>query len=163
MEKYYIVTPESSVHKDYMVYKSMSEKVNAAFVEFAKEQGIETHEYYQSAQSLHICPTDNDTDKFGKFFKKDAPSLFKKNSLPAKAWVSKCQDLGLKSPHKPHLAFYLNMYGRAHSRLFMINDVLYASYETECDFENPVGFNEIKASEFFKVIEEHEESLKHEN
>lgn len=163
MEKYYIVTPDSPIHKEYMDYKAMSEKVNTAFVEFAKEQGIETHEYYQSAQSLHICPTDGDSDKFGKYFKKDTPGLFKKNSLPAKTWVKKCQELGLKSPHKPHLAFYLNVFGRARSRLFMINDILYASYETECDFKDPAGagLNEIKASEFFKVVEEYEESLKH--
>lgn len=163
MEKYYIVTPDSPIHKDYMDYKSMSEKVNAAFVEFAKEQGIETHNYYQSAQSLHICPTDNDTDKFEKYFTKNTPGLFKKNSSLAKAWVNKCQALGLKSPYKPHLAFYLNVYGRAHSRLFMINEVLYASYETECDFESIAGLDEIKASEFFKVIEAYEESLNYEN
>lgn len=159
MEKYYIVTSDSSIYKEYVDYKSMSEKVNAAFVEFAKEQGFETHEYYQSAERLHICPTAGDIDKFGTYFKKDIPGLFKKNSFPSKAWINKCQDLGLKSPHKPDLAFEFRVFGRASSRLFMINNVLYASLKADCDFDNPVGFKELKASEFFKVIEEYKESL----
>lgn len=85
MEKYYIVTPSSPIHKEYMDYKAMSKKVNTVFAEFAKEQGIETHEYYQLVQDLYICPTDGDVDKFGKYFKKDTPGLFKKNSPLAKA------------------------------------------------------------------------------
>lgn len=161
IEKYYIVTPSSPIHKEYMDYKVMSKKVNTAFVEFAKEQGFETHEYYQSAQILHICPTDSDSDKFGKYFKKDAPGLFKKNSPPAKAWVNKCQVLGLKTPYKTNLGFEFRVFGRSSSRLFMINDILYASLSTECDFKNIDGLEEIKASEFFKVIEDYEEDLKH--
>lgn len=161
MEKYYIVTPNSSIYKEYMDYKATSEKVNTAFVEFAKEQGFETHEYYQSADRLHICPTDGDIDKFGKYFKKDTPGLFKKNSLPAKAWINKCQVLGLKSPHKPILSFEFRVFGRTSNRLFMINNVLYASFRAECDFKNLDGLEEIKASEFFRVVEDYEESLKH--
>jgi len=160
MERFYIVTSDSSIHKDYLDYREMSEKVNGAFVEFAKEQGIETHEYYQSAQYLHICPTDGDTVNFGKYFKKDVPGLFKKNSPLAKAWVNKCQALGLKSPYKPNLGFEFRVFGRTSSRLFMINDVLYASFRADCDFKNLAGLKELKASEFFKVIEVYEESLK---
>ena len=43
----------------------------------------------------------------------------------------------------------------------MIDDVLYASLRADCDFENLDGFEEIKASDFFKIIEDYEESLKH--
>lgn len=161
MEKYYIVMPGSPIYKEYMDYKVMSEKVNTAFVEFAKEQGFETHEYYQSAQRLYICPTEGDVDKIGKYFKKDTPGLFKKNSPPAKAWVNKCQVFGLKSPSKPNLAFEFRIFGRTSSRLFMVGDALYASFRADCNFENPDGFEEIKASDFFKVIEDYEESLKH--
>lgn len=161
MEKYYIVTPGSQIHKEYMDYKAMSKKVNTAFVEFAKEQGFETHEYYQSAQRLYICPTEGDVNKFGKYFKKDTPGLFKKNSPLAKAWVDKCQVLGLKSPNKPNLAFEFRVFGRTSSRIFMIDDVLYASLRADCDFENLDGLEEIKAGDFFKIIEDYEESLKH--
>lgn len=158
MEKYYIVTSDSLIFKGYMDYREMSEKVNCAFKEFAEEYGFETHEYYQSVQRLHICPTDSDTERFGKCFKKDTPGLFKKNTPQARAWVNKCQALGLKTACKPYLGFEFRIYGRSRSRLFMIKDILYASFGTDCDFKDPVGFKEIKASEFFKVIEEYEES-----
>lgn len=161
MEKYYIVTPSSSIHKRYLDYKDLSKKVNTAFVEFAKEQGFETHEYYQLVNDLYICPTEGDVNKFGKYFKKDTPGLFKKNSPLAKAWVNKCQVLGLKSPHKPNLAFEFSVFGRTSSRLFMIDDVLYASLRADCDFKSLDGLAEIKASEFFKIIEDYEESSKY--
>ena len=35
MEKYYIVTTDSPIYKEYIDYKAMSKKVNTAFVEFA--------------------------------------------------------------------------------------------------------------------------------
>lgn len=161
MEKYFIITPESPVHKEYLEYKEMSEKVNAAFKEFAKENGIETHEYYQYTQYLEICPTESDTEKFGRYFKKDAPGLFKKNSPFAKAWVEKCQELELKTPHKPMLGFEFNTFRRSRSRLFMIDDTLYGSLQADGDFELPkTGYKEMKASEFFKIVEDYEESLK---
>lgn len=159
MEKYYIVAPDSPVHKKYLDYKAMSEKVNIAFKEFAKEWEIETHEYYQSVEYLHICPTESDAKKFGKYFKKDASGLFKKNSPLAKDWADKCRALGLTSAFKPNLGFEIAVYGRSRSRLFMIKDILYASFEIDRDYENPEGFKEIKASEFFKIVEEYEESL----
>lgn len=160
MEKYYTVTPDSKIYNAYVDYRTMLDKVNAAFTEFAKEQGFETKQYYPKTDCLCIVPTNADTDKFGKYFKKDMPGMFKKTSLPSKAWISKCSALGLKTPHKPNLVFYMNVSGRASCRMFMIDDVLYASYETNCDFESIDGLNEIKASEFYKVIEEYEESLK---
>lgn len=161
MEKYYIVTPSSSIHKRYLDYKDLSKEVNAAFVEFAKEQGFETHEYYQLVNDLYICPTEGDVNKFGKYFKKGAPGLFKRTSPPAKDWINKCRVLGLKSPNKPNLGFEFEVFGRTSSRLFMINDVLYASLRADCDFKSLDGLAEIKASEFFKIIEDYEESLKY--
>ena len=160
MEKYYIVAPDSAVYESYLGYREASEKINSAFKDFAKGHGFETREYYQSAESLHICPTESDTCEFGKYFKKDSPGLFKKSAPLAKSWAEKCRTLELKTPRRPILGFIFGGYGRSSSRLFMINDVLYASFGAENDFDNPVGFKEIKASEFFKIVEEYEEALK---
>ncbi|MDD3251946.1 MAG: hypothetical protein PHV18_05230 [Lachnospiraceae bacterium] len=160
MEKYYIVTPSSPVYKQYLDYVEMSEKVNNAFKEFAEEHGIETSEYYQMVDELRICPTDTDKDKFKEFFKKHEDGWFKKNSKIAKEWIDKCKELELKTPYKPRIAFVISFSGKSSSRLFMINDVLYASFCTDCDFENPDEFDEMRGSEFFKIIEEYEDSLK---
>lgn len=160
MEKYYTVTPGSQVHNEYLEYIAMSDKVNEAFKAFAEEQGIETKEYLPSTENLYICnPTENDKEKFGKYFKKSEPGFFKKYSVPAKTWIAICRSLNLKSPRKPCLPFYFHAYGKTRCRLFMLNDVLYSNFESEYDFKNPEGFEEIKASEFFKVIEDYKESM----
>ena len=157
MEKYFIITPESSIYKKYIDYKEMSEKVNEAFKDFAQACGFETQEYYQSTQHLHICPTESDIEKFGKYFKKNDPGLFKKNAPLAKEWVNKCELLKLKSPFKPQLGFEIGVYGKSRSRLFTIKDVMYGSLDSDNDFKTPAGLTEIKASEFFKIVEEYEE------
>ena len=160
MEKYFRIPKEHRIYGMYVEFKEMSKRINEAFVEFSKEQGITTNEYYQTTDRLYICPTDEDTEKFGKYFKKDSPGEFKKNSAPSKAWVGKCRELGLKMMYKPHLAWEFDVFGPTKQRIFMIEDILYASLMADCDFPVPKGLEEIKASEFFKVIEDYEESLK---
>lgn len=160
MEKYYKIPKEHRIYKMYMDYKNMANRINKAFIEFEKEWGIETQQYCQTTDRLYICPTDNDTEKFGEYFKKGCPGEFKKTSAPSKAWVGKCKELNLETPYIPSLPWEFGIYGSSRQRIFMIDDVLYASISTENDFKALKGLEEIKASEFFKVIEDYEESLK---
>ena len=59
------------------------------------------------------------------------------------------------------VGFYLGeLFLRMRSRLFMYENVLYASVEAEgvrSDMDMPDGWEEIKRSEFYKVIEKLEE------
>lgn len=160
MEKYFRIPKENRFYGMYMEYKDMATRINDAIVEFFRENGITTNEYYPFTECLYICPTKEDEEKFGKYFKKDDYGRFKKTSPISKAWVAKCKELGLKYVSRPHLAFELGMYGKARQRLFMTDDELYGSLETEYDFETPEGLEEIKASEFFKIIEEQKEAKK---
>ena len=50
------------------------------------------------------------------------------------------------------------IYGRHRTRLFEHKGILYGSMESDYDFEIPEEFEEIKASEFYKVIEEDSKS-----
>lgn len=159
MEKFYIVTPESPVHKDYQAYKEMSEKINAAFKEFAKENDIDTPEYYQRTDRLHICPTGKDKERFERFFQKTIPGCFKKNSQLSKRWLQRCVDRELETPRRPNLGMYFRFFGKCSSRILMINNILYASFESDDKFQPAAGFVEIKASEFYGAIEEYKESL----
>lgn len=160
MEKYFRIPKEHRIYGMYVEFKDMSKRINEAFVEFAKENGIDTSEYYQTTESLYICPTEKDEEKFGKYFKKNIPGEFKKTSPLSKAWVKKCKELEIKTVRKPSLAWEFGIFGSSRQRIFMIHDVLYASLSTNRDFETLEGLEEIKASEFFKVIEDYEESLK---
>jgi hypothetical protein len=46
------------------------------------------------------------------------------------------------------------------SRLFAIDNVVYASYESERDFNNPEGFQEIAGREFYRIIEDYNNKIK---
>ena len=160
MEKYFRIPKENRFYEMYVEYKDMATRINDAMVKFFKKNEITTHEYYPFTECLHICPTEQDEEKFGKYFKKDTYGKFKKTSPLGKAWVQNCKELGLKYISRPSLAFEFGIYGRSRQRLCMIDDALYGSIETDYDFKSPEELQEIKASEFFKVIEDYEESLK---
>jgi len=58
------------------------------------------------------------------------------------------------------LMLYFNVYGSTSSRLFAIGDKVYCSFKSEYNFTNPEGFIELKASEFFKIVEDENERRK---
>lgn len=157
MERFFIVKNKKLIelHKE---YESMKKKVNDAFVEFSEKHGIEAKEYYQQTGHLKIVPTENDKQKFASQLTKDGVT-FRKNSALAKEWVNTCKELGLETPWKPtwELRRLVNTNARFRSRLFILNDVLYGSFEMDYDFELPEEhFTELKASEFWKIVEDSE-------
>lgn len=157
MEKFYIIPKESRYYKNYLDYQEMTHKMCNAFNEFAKEEGIEANELYMDSNGLYIVPTDSDCKKFGNEFKKNDKGNFKLNSKTSKKWVLWCKERGITTPHRPHIDFEFNLFGRTSSRMFMSNNILYASFESQYDFDNPKLFEEIKGSDFYKAWEEKEE------
>ena len=162
MEKYFVVTKKSPLRDDYLKYKENRTVVRQHVKDFMEEQGIETSQYYESVDVLYIVPTEKDNDNFGKMLAKDIGNglrPFKKNSIMAKAWVNSLKEKGVDILHNPHPGFYFNeLHGRFRYRLFAINDVVYCSMDMDHDFETPEGMEEIKASEFFKIIEDYEKT-----
>jgi len=155
MERFFIVKNEKLIelHKE---YESMKKRVNDAFVEFSKKHGIEANEYYQQTGHLKIIPTENDKQKFASQLTKDGLT-FRKNSPLAKEWVSTCKELGLETPWKPtwELRDLIGYTNRCRHRLFSLDGKLYGSFEMDFDFELPTEhFTELKASEFYKIIED---------
>lgn len=159
MERYFIVTEESSLRKDWFEYRKNRSRIRELVKEFNRENDIDSDAYYVTETSFFIVPTDKDKEKFGSVLGSpinDGLQKFKSNTKVGKAWVKAVKDAGLKVLHKPRLIFYLRHEGgKYRSRLFDINDVVYCSIDP-CQDEMPKGFIEIKGSEFFKIIEEHE-------
>ena len=156
MEKFYIVTDKSSLNKDYWKYKNNIKEVNKYVKEFLAKEGINAKYYGVETERLYIIPTERDIARLaGKLTKPLDNGLrsFKTNSVIGKRWIKFVRDNNIKILYKPTVGFYFNAFGKSASRLFDIEDILYCSYESEFDFENPCGFMEIKASEFFKAIE----------
>lgn len=122
---------------------------------------IESHEYHASTEVLYIVPTAVDMGKFDKVLSKDVGNglrPFKKTSKINKAWVEFLASKELKVLSKPFLGFAFQVYGKFSTRLFHIEEELYASMSAGHDFETPEkeGFLEIKASEVYKIVEDAE-------
>lgn len=157
MEKFYIVTEESDLNKEYLGYVNNGKEVNEFVKKFMKQEGITANEYYVNAEKIYIIPTDEDLESFNKVLNKQLENglrQFKLNSAIAKRWIKFVSDNNIKILHKPFVGTYFNAYGRSWSRLFNVGDTIYCTYESEFDFTNPKGFKEIKASEFYKAIGE---------
>lgn len=162
MKIYFIVNEESKLYKDFFSYLEDREKVFAAFRTIKEKHGIETTGLYPHKEVLMIDPTENDVVKFASHLKKSDERQFKKTSPIAKEWCSLVADL--EHIEKPSLWSYLRIYsGRWSESLFNIGTTLYGSLgtqEIEKGFEVPEFLQEIKASEFYKAIEEEEERRK---
>lgn len=88
--------------------------------------------------------------------KKGNVGEFKKNTAISKMWVELVKDIAHFD--KPKLVYYMRMNCyRWKERLFHIGDKLYGSIESDGEVSVPDFAVEMKASEFYKVIEDAEE------
>ena len=161
MEKYFEVKKDSDFYKKYFDFRDISSKVNELFKQFAKDNGIETTEYYQNTDRLVIVPTQGDRIKFKGMFVQNSYTDFKKTAPICKSWINLCKENGLKTPRKPSLAWdtlcNLGSYSTS-SRLFSIGEKVYGSIDNKCDADIKLTdeFIEMKASEFWKIVEDTE-------
>lgn len=160
MEKFYIVKEGSRLHTDYWEWRNSVSENNKIVISFFEQHGIEATRYWISKDQIGIIPTKNDENKFAKQFTKyaleDGLCLFKRNSVIGKAWIKQAADI--KIYHKPSPSWYNSVItGRSSSRLFGHKGILYCSYHAE-RVEMPEDmFQEIKGSDFYKIMEEIEE------
>ncbi|OMF70486.1 hypothetical protein [Paenibacillus glucanolyticus] len=160
MEKYYMVTEECSLHKAWFGYKENKAQVNELFKEFKEKIGFESSEFYVTDNEIYIVPTEKDVEAFGSVLCgpiNDGLRKFRTTSKVGKAWVKDLKDADLKVESKPMVILYFRSFGggRYRSRVFDQNGNLYCSIDP-VDGEAPKGFVEMKASEFFQIIEESE-------
>ena len=161
MEKYFEVKQNSDFYKKYFDFVDMSNKVNELFKQFAEDNGIETKKYYQNTERLVIVPTQEDRIKFKGMFVQNSDTDFKKTAPICKSWVNLCKENGLKSPRKPSLLWDSSCKlgsCSTSSRLFHIGEKVYGSIDNKCnaDIELTDDFVEMKASEFWKIVEDAE-------
>lgn len=159
MSKYFVVNEDSGLYADYFAWKNDRSKISDAFKKVCDKFGIETTEFYLDKNRLHINPTESDLSKFENIMKKGSCGEFKKNSEPSKMWIGLTKDI--EHFRKPQLLFYFRSLGpRWRERLFDIDGKLYGSIESNQDVNMPDFVTEIKASEFYKIIEDYEERCK---
>lgn len=151
MDKYFEVKPDCALYKEYFDHEKAGEKIKAAFNQVREKFGIETTTFYLQKDRLRIEATDKDMEKFS--IKKGNSGEFRKNSAPSKMWVELVKDIA--HFERPELMFYFPLIGhRWKERLFHIGEKLYCSIESDGEVSTPDFVVEMKASEFYKIIED---------
>lgn len=155
MDKYFKIKTDCTLYKDYFAHKEDEPKIVSAFKAVCEKFGIETKEFYMKKNIFWIVPTANDREKFSGIMKKSNYGEFKKNSEVSKMWVDLVKDI--EHFEKPKLFYYFDLLGyRWKERLFHIGEKLYCSIESDGEVLTPEFATEMKASDFYKVIEDNE-------
>lgn len=161
MERYFIVTEQSRLHKSWFAYKENREQLRKFVKDFKVANGIEADGYYADNHNFYIVPTEQDKATFGSALcspVNDGLRKFKKSTKIGKAWLKALEDADFKIIGKPMVILYFKgLQGRHRSRIFDQDGVLYCSLDP-AEGDTPEGFVEMKASEFFKVVEDQRES-----
>lgn len=155
MDKYFEIKTDCALYKDYFAHEEDEPKIVSAFKAVCEKFGIETKEFYMRKNIFWIVPTANDRKKFSGIMKKSNYGEFKKNSEVSKMWVDLVKDI--EHFEKPKLFYYFDLLGhRWKERLFHIGEKLYCSIESDGAVSTPEFATEMKASDFYKVIEDNE-------
>jgi len=158
MDRYYEITPQSMAYSEYFDWWNNYKEICEIAKNFMTEYEIESNQFCARPNAFYIIPSENDKIKFSNMLcKNDIGNgliMFKKKSKIGKAWINK----NVEVQSQPMINFeYFTQTLSGKMRLFHdpANNKIYYSIETKYDFdETPEGFIEMKASEFFKVIED---------
>lgn len=153
---YFEVKNNCALYKDYFEFIDNLTKIKNTFKQLRKEFGIETSNFYLVPTKLHICPTEHDMEKFKEQLKKNSIGEFKKNSPASARWRELTKDFGIFA--KPRIFWYMKITGNIKERLFHSGNKLYCSVESTGLCDMPKWGIKMKASEFYKVLEDLEES-----
>jgi hypothetical protein len=160
MARYFQVTKASSLYRDFIAYRSNAKAIRELVKDFIATYAIESTVYWASDEALYIVPTEKDASSHGSVLCaaiEEGLRKFKVNSRIGKAWVNALEVQKLKILRKPIVSFYFrpSRSGRTRSHLFSVDELVYCSLDP-CEGDPPVGMIEMKASEFFKIIEDAE-------
>ncbi len=155
MEQYFEIPNTSNHYKEYFDWFEKDEKNKMHVKNFFKRFDITTNRYAIYDGKLWIEDCKENRNKFGKQLAvkgKNGVVPFKKTSKIGKAWSA----LNIQEARKPFVGFFFpQCIGRIRSRLFHVKNKVFCSIEC-VDYDVQVKnaeFIEMKASEFFKIVE----------
>ena len=166
-ERFFKLKRDNPKYDEYFEWLNSLEFNKTKWKEFKKLTGIESNSFVMSTD-LYIIPTENDLIKFGRFLCKenfkDGLRKFKKTSNMQKDW-ERFLNSQIKFINKPKiLTDFMKIIvtsGKYSSRLFHYKEDVYCSIASDntaiVDCDIPQGYEEIKGSEFYKIIETIEE------
>lgn len=160
MEQYFEITKDSNHYQEYIDFQSKRKSAIKAIDSFSEAHGINSNGFMIWDGYFWVAATDDVVKKFSNQLRNiryKGCCAFKKNSSIGKAFA----ESGITMPSKPFVPFFFPDcpgYGDFSTRLFEYSDRVYCSIAepTLSALKSPTGFIEMKASEFFKIIEEAE-------
>lgn len=159
MEKYFIVGVDTELYREYDAYLESQREIREVIVLFFKKHNIQANEYRAGSTSLWIKATAEDLKNFGDQMSKNADRagarFFKKNSEILCLWAKEVKATGLRIFPKVYLRKWFSSSFQLSSRIFMHHDLLYLWVESDCNFDTPEGFAEIKMSKFYEALEDY--------
>lgn len=159
MEKFYIVPEGTKLHADYFKWKECEKELMEIAKDIMQSHGMRTTVFAAGRGYFGIDPTPADAEKFAKDLRKNEAHgvrMFKVKSAVLKEWDERTKHIEVM--RKPIVCMYFSdPCGKTRYRLFSIDGVVYCSFESEFSLEPKEPFLEIKASEFYRAIEEWEE------
>jgi len=176
MDRAFKVLPDSDYGKKMEKLRENTKKQKEFVYGFLKEKWIEATEgYYLTGDgfvnvpykdhekgdiTLYIVPTESDLEKFGKMLKKPIQEKlqgFKKNSAIMKELANKCiEEKVIININEPWLRDYFKLSWQAYnSSRFSCEEGLFIKINSDQlkAEDNPEGFEEIKLSEFYGIVE----------
>lgn len=160
MDKYFEIEKGCKLYDDYFKWNEDTKKIRKVYNKFSSTYKIEAELFLPTKNMLFIIPTERDKDSFKTEFTKNYGEnglrQFKCNSEIGKAWKRMVADIPI--PRKPHyLQYGFTLYGQYTERLFNVKEKLYGSICTQSNaFKLEDWMKEMKASDFFKIIESEE-------
>lgn len=166
MKKYFVIKDENYI-KEYEKYEKDYQSLGECFNILKAEFELETDIFYHSIKRLMLKLTSSDFKRFKTDVLKDDDRKFKSNSAINKRWMELMKQYEITHPEKPDLAYtYIKRsIGGGYSwNVVKIDNVLYGFFDNNRGDITLIGtLEEIKASEYYKVLEEEDEKRKDEN
>lgn len=161
MERFFKVT-NSTLGKDYVEFRENGVKINELFENLTKEFNISANQYYASNNRVAIVPEEDDAEKLKSYLSKNDRNgdliFFKKSSKVVKRWKEILKENNIEVLTKPYPGLYFTIFGSFSSRLFRWKDEIYFSLSGIDGYIEKLilleGMEEMKGSEFYKVMEE---------
>lgn len=157
MEKYYIAGFETDLYREYLAYLENQLEIREVVAPFFEKHGITANEYLAGTANLWIVSTAADMEKFADQLSKNANPrglrFFKIKSEIRRLWTEEVKATGLQIIQKPILRRWFPATFQLTSRVFMYQGLLYIWVNSDCNFPNPEGFAEIKASKYYEALE----------
>lgn len=162
-ERFFIVTEESPLYKDYFDWKVNNKEAAKIACDFAKRHNLPALIAYTNSRFFIIANKEefnlfkNQLTKDGTWTERGVLYTFKKNSFIGKAWIQELKSKNFTVLPRPFVATYFSIsYGKWGWEFLEHDNKLYLKIDTEYKQNTPKGMKEIKGSEFYTALENHE-------